>query len=395
MSWYPLVKTASKFLNDQSMICEFCQKPVRVIDVRTNPHHIYNIGQFMSCPCGQSTVWTNSVRNEQALLSYFSGKTDKYYQGFCNDRFCGKCFQYLRCFKNGVDIAGTRGDRWGCEQCHPTGKAMVVIGNLWPEVGGAGGQSGAEHLTQWYWDHLPHLNSVIEKWQEPPEDQPTNIASNWYQMLKLSQFRGEFWIQGGQAMGADGEINDYNHEGMAIETAQQMIMDNEGDWEEWKQNAAKEKYQEALQQATTPQLQQQVQMKWNDDGGEEFLMEALREQGVENATYMVAEGMGDVRKWAMEHLGWKRLQGVNVETWNILPADLRDIADGVWDAYQDPAETGNFNIYVGSQDKWFYEVPFADIATGRFAGNEERGTETVQKDLGFYQRQMMLPLDGD
>ncbi len=216
-------------------------------------------------------------------------------------------------------------------------------------------------------------------------------AGNWYQRLKYAQLQGEWWIQGGQAMFADGDVGDYNHEGMAIETAQQMIMDGEGDWQQWKRQVAGEHFREKI--ATLPQQQQVVALQSYDE--EENLMEVLRQKGVEDATYAVAEGMGDVRKWAMQHLGWKRLQGVNVETWTATPADLKDIANGLWDAYQDEAETGEYNIYVYAQDKWYSDIPYANIEAGVFLGNAERGVEQTQKGVAYYQQQMMRPLDGD
>lgn len=193
---------------------------------------------------------------------------------------------------------------------------------------------------------------------------------NWYKRLKIAMIklsvRGEFWIMNGQAMGADGDIGDYNHEGMAIESAQIEIMGEEGDWDEWKQNAAKEKFQEAMQLATTPEMQQQVQQKWNADNGDEFLMEELRERGVGNELYQIAEGFGDVRLLAIKLWGWKRLMGNNVETWTLTASDLQEIANGVWDAYQEEAETTQFNIEVKSNSTYYTNVPYDVISSGNF-----------------------------
>src|SRR3954464_16057956 len=103
------------------------------------------------------------------------------------------------------------------------------------------------------------FRAIFAQTKEPSLNQigfAKGLMGNWYQRLKFAQLQGEFWIQGGQAMFADGDIGDYNHEGMAIETAQHMISDGE-DWDQWKKNAAQEKFQEALQQATTPQLKKQ------------------------------------------------------------------------------------------------------------------------------------------
>lgn len=225
---------------------------------------------------------------------------------------------------------------------------------------------------------------------------------NWYKRYKIAIYKqalsGEWWIIGGNAQYADGDIGDYNHEGMAIEYAQQSIMDGEGDWDEWKVKAATNMFQKAMMQANTPELKQQVQAKWDEDGGEEFLMDALREKGIDNETYQVAEMMGDPREWAIKTLGWKRLQGNNIETYNISASDLHDIANGLWDAYQEECETSEFNIYVYSQDKWYSDIPYDNISNGNIMQirvNENRGKENINKNLDYYKQQMLRPLDGD
>jgi hypothetical protein len=185
---------------------------------------------------------------------------------------------------------------------------------------------------------------------------------NWYRKCIFAYASGEFWIQNGTATGADGDINDTNHEGEAIMSAQAEIMDGEGDWDEWKQSVAKEEYNLAMQSAQTPEEKQQIEQKWNADNGEEFLMEALRQRNVDNDLYLMAEGWGDVRKFAMKRWGWKRLASDNVETWTLTASDLRDIANGLWDAYGEEAESETFNIYCYATNKWYNEIPFEVIS---------------------------------
>lgn len=186
---------------------------------------------------------------------------------------------------------------------------------------------------------------------------------NWYRKFLLASIQGEYWIQSGHVIGADTNINDMGHEGEAIASAQYEIMDSEEDWEEWKANAAREEFDAEMQVASTPQQKQQIQNKWNADGGEEFLMQALRKRNVDNETYQMAEGMGDVRKYAMKKWGWKRLQGDNVETWGLTQSDLSEIANGIWDAYGDEAEMETFNIYCFTTNKWYNNIPFEVISS--------------------------------
>ena len=43
-------------------------------------------------------------------------------------------------------------------------------------------------------------------------------------LLKESKFRGEWWFQEGQAVFADGDVGDMNHEAVVIETLKRNIL---------------------------------------------------------------------------------------------------------------------------------------------------------------------------
>lgn len=208
-------------------------------------------------------------------------------------------------------------------------------------------------------DHLkedPRYYDKLEK-TEP------HHASNWFlKMMKQSQ-EGEWWIQDGQAMFADGDIGDMNHEGMVIQNVQGNIVSNSDhpefdygeyvDWDGWKQAVAQEKMEE-----------------WKAEGRdlsqvdeEDALMEVLNELGVSDEEYQVAEGMTDARDYGMEHQGWKRVQGNNIETWTLTASDLRSIAQGLWDILESSGSEENpeFNIYVHSTGKWYNDIPLEAI----------------------------------
>ena len=118
MSWYK----QAKFLNNVSAFCGYCRTNLFAQSVSLNPNHYYPIGTDFICTCGKSKVWTNSIRDEQALLSFFKGlpgPTNKtfYYQGFCNDKICGYCKRPLDTLENGATIPGhyQRYDRLGSD----------------------------------------------------------------------------------------------------------------------------------------------------------------------------------------------------------------------------------------------------------------------------------------
>ena len=119
MNWYRNKIIVAKFMNNHSALCAHCMTHLEPRDIVENNRHHYIIGTIYSCSCGKSRVWTNSIRNEDALIKFFDGESERYYQGFCNDKFCGYCFSSLYPLQNGYQIPGIMQnfDRWGCKKC--------------------------------------------------------------------------------------------------------------------------------------------------------------------------------------------------------------------------------------------------------------------------------------
>jgi hypothetical protein len=86
--------------------------------------------------------------------------------------------------------------------------------------------------------------------------------------------------------------------------------------------------------------------------------------GITNEEYQIAEGMGDARDYGMKHLGWKRVKGDNIQTETLTREDLREIANGLWEAYDDKCEKETFNIEVNSTRQVYNEVPYYLISDG-------------------------------
>jgi hypothetical protein len=95
------------------------------MDLVVNPNHMYPIGIMYRCgsPCNKTKIWTNSIRGGQRgyqdLIVYLQGATDRFTQGICNDKYCGKCFGYIQCLKNGYSWPGAHrnADLFGCRTC--------------------------------------------------------------------------------------------------------------------------------------------------------------------------------------------------------------------------------------------------------------------------------------
>lgn len=156
-------------------------------------------------------------------------------------------------------------------------------------------------------------------------------------MLSFRQFleeniRGEYWIDNtGQVHHADGDTGDYNHEGHVINQLQKEIVEkydlkyDNGEFVDWDQFCSDilEEYQ-----AKYPKIQ-------NDS---KLMSKALKDLGVSEEEYSVANGIGDARLYGMKYWGWKRVQGNNVESWTLTGRDMKVIADGLDDILSNEGE---------------------------------------------------------
>jgi hypothetical protein len=174
-----------------------------------------------------------------------------------------------------------------------------------------------------------------------------------------SQITGEWWIIDGSANYADGDIGDMNHEMYVIDHVRRKYVYGEFDsdivdWDGFKKFLAKEKYEEDGKNIKEFE-------NLSDEMIEELYLFKLKEMEMSNEEYMIAEGMGDARKYGIEKLGWKRVAGKNIQTNTLTVDDLREISNGLWDAYQDNAEVSEFNIEVSSTGAFYTDVPYSVI----------------------------------
>ena len=154
MNWYGLIKQA-KFINDHCAKCPKCRGYIEPVDIIVNPKHIYEIGQLFSCRCGQAKLWTNSIRDEANLIRFYNGEVDRYYQGFCNDRFAGDNFEYIYPLKNGYEMAGEiqRYDLMGTQD----GRVQIALNGFAAD----GKSGGADNLIEWYRPYQSKIESLL------------------------------------------------------------------------------------------------------------------------------------------------------------------------------------------------------------------------------------------
>jgi hypothetical protein len=203
---------------------------------------------------------------------------------------------------------------------------------------------------------------------------------NWFKLLKLA-LRGEFWITDGSVISAD-DFAETNHEGHAMQAALSSLLDHFNIFEEFfdpndfVKTVAPIILEDMEDQDITNILTTNgIDKKdikdilsnrihffhfLDDDDIVNFYLE--QNPNIQYL-YEIAMGHGDARLYGMKELGWKRLESNNVETFTITPSDMDQIADGLYEAYNEEAKTSKFNIYVFSTTKWYTNVPFDVIAS--------------------------------
>ena len=251
-----------------------------------------------------------------------------------------------------------------------------------------------------------------------------NQSSN-YSLLKESEMlsnrlRGEWWItDDGDALYADGDVGDMNHELYIMGMLRSKVADEFGyeydvqmhDWDNVKRQIAEEyagellaelrnkklelegeieDLQEALSQANNPEQKANINQMINKYTEElQKTIEAVTkaEEKVENIDYnkeeimydviensddvdlkaedlTLAEGQGDLRMHGMKEFGWKRMEGPHIETYTLKQKDIKAIADGVYKAYgeysgieEDIDDQTTFHLEV-HEPRMYLEVPW-------------------------------------
>jgi len=161
---------------------------------------------------------------------------------------------------------------------------------------------------------------------------------------KISQsLRGEWWIISGQAVFADGDIGDMNHEMYVIQSVQRQYVDDEFDrmdYIDW------EGFEQTFQ---------------NPD-------QALKELGMSDEEIEIARGQHpDAREYGIKNFGWQRVKGNSVETNTLTSEDMGNIASGLGDVLESEGIDGdyNFEIEVRSTNTLYSEVPYSVIEQRR------------------------------
>lgn len=185
----------------------------------------------------------------------------------------------------------------------------------------------------------------------------------------------EYWIEeDGSVQFSDGDVGDYNHEGIVISILQTNIIekvyrvcdpknkykrrfDSDSDWDEW-QAAVVKSWADKLISRNIKQKEKIEKLLENNP--DVLLMNALKEAGVKKIDWQTANEIGDARDYAMQNWGWKTYRDGNVDTWRLTKKDMQAIIDGLDEISNSEGwserefQKYEFSINVFSTGKHFY-----------------------------------------
>lgn len=158
--------------------------------------------------------------------------------------------------------------------------------------------------------------------------------------------RGEYWVhEDGYVDFADGDIGDYNHEGIVIRDVQNQIInkceqsfrlrtkrggffsDSEYiDWDEFKRALAEAYAEDYIQ--SNPKKAKTIKAYLENDPNK-LALAAFASCGIKKPELDTAEGIGDARDYAMKYWRWKTYRDGNIDTWLMTKADLDAIINGI------------------------------------------------------------------
>jgi hypothetical protein len=179
----------------------------------------------------------------------------------------------------------------------------------------------------------------------------------------MSCRNAEWWLIDGQAVFADGDIGDINHEGYVIQALMSELVE---DVNTETGSRIDPEY------ADTPTLDFEIR-KYLDidptDMDEDKKVEnfIINELGFSREKLDVIQGKVDARDYGMKVLGWKRVHGTSIQTWTLEDKDLKEIADAMYDACQEEAEEFEYEIEVMSNGKFFTGVPWSVLEGDKVA----------------------------
>lgn len=193
----------------------------------------------------------------------------------------------------------------------------------------------------------------------------------WYKFSKLFiKLANEYWFHDNEVDYADGDVGNRNHEMIAEsylvhETIPvPYFMEDQEDISVRDFDFAYENdedFKDFLREKYDPDVW------WDHAYGENYLLWLLTGQ-IDQPSPVLNEllnAVKDPRKYMVDKKGWIRVRADNIETYNLDQAHLNQIVNGLRDVYGDEVENMKFNFEITSTGKYFEDVPFHEIESGK------------------------------
>jgi len=171
---------------------------------------------------------------------------------------------------------------------------------------------------------------------------------------------GEWWItDGGEAIFADGDIGDCNHEGVVIDhlvpdlaRLVDIEIDDDVDLQAFVEDFINLMDRRANENGTDIDVETdlvQTQLVELYDGNKDR---------TDMAWACVFSYSQDAREYACKYLGWIRVAGNTIQTQTLTRSQLRRLGDGLVDMYEEDQLAGEkWDVNVMGNRKIYYDVP--------------------------------------
>jgi len=197
-------------------------------------------------------------------------------------------------------------------------------------------------------------------------------------ILNEGVLRGEWWIDdGGQALFADGDVGDMNHEAYVADRLKREILSSLGVDTDDEFIGNYEHYKDEIFQNIGNEFNPDELELWNDEIYEHAVMSYIKRTSpevYEKVNY--AYGRGDAREYAMKRWGWARVVRNNIQIDILTPDILKHIVEGLWEAYHDELDEKDgdrvsetnpdgehvFNLEVLATRSLYEDVPLSVLA---------------------------------
>lgn len=228
----------------------------------------------------------------------------------------------------------------------------------------------------------------------------------WYRQT-IAHIKGEYWLNENGPEYADGDIADVNHEMIAESHLLNEIGNDISDWNWGVQtySNARNMFLEALESPQNylgemgdyiEELQEQYGEEWWDHAEFDDYLVWLNTRNQEEYIRKIREefvrreigGMKDPRKHVAQHYDWVRVQGPNIEVWEMNDLAVarikKQISQIYYDERYDDFEEGwedspKLNLSILSTGKYIEGISYNDLIYGRW---RERLREPEIMEIG-------------